>query len=224
MVKSIFAKAFLISTGIFIIGFFIGGAIERSLTADIEAKTTAVENSIQEIELESLYLLSISNKSCVFLNDIVRKTNNNLDDLAGQLANYDEDNIIFTNRDLVNLKSKYTNLLLKSWLIQENLEGKCGKNSVSILYFYDRDCNDCQVQGNILTSLKHDFQEGVMVFPLDHSLGLSSVDLLESSYNVTKFPSIVVNDVRYEGIINFESLKSYICSAIPQNEKCIKLS
>jgi hypothetical protein len=195
--------------------------IENSLTSDLATKTAAVENSIQEIELESLILtVSNSNQSCVFLNDIVRRTNNNLDELAGQVAAYDEDRIIFTNDDLVNLKGKYTNLLIKSWLLQENVEKNCEKNTVSILYFYDRECTDCIVQGNILTALKQKFKENVMIFPLDQSLGLSTVDLLGSSYNVTAPPSIVVEEVMYNGIVRFQDLRNYVCSSIPDDENC----
>lgn len=221
MVRNIFVRTFLITVGIFVIGFFAGSMIERSLTGDLETKTTEVENSIQEIELESLLVTaSGSERSCVFLNDIVRRTNNNLDELAGQVATYDEDLIIFTNKDLVNLKEKYTNLLLKSWLLQGNIEKNCGTSAVSILYFYDRECSDCLVQGNILTSLKNDFKESVMIFPLDHSLGMSTVGLLESSYNVTKYPSLVINERRFGGIIGSDDLRDYVCSVIPENGNC----
>lgn len=219
--NNIFVRTFLITSGIFIIGFFLGSMIEGALTSDLDAKTAAVENSIQEIELEGLILAGSShNQSCVFLNDIVRRTNNNLDDLAGQIAAYDEDRIIFTNDDVINLKGKYTNLLIKSWLLQSNVEENCGKNTVSILYFYDRECADCLVQGNILTALKSEFEENVMIFPFDRSLGLSTVDLLESSYNVTVYPSIVVEGSMYGGITKFQDLKNYVCSVIPGDENC----
>lgn len=219
MVRGVFLKTFFISLGIFVIGFFIGSVVENSLTADLRERTESIQNSIQEIELESLYLLSVSNSSCPFLNDLVRKTNNNLDDLAGKLSSYDEEKIVFTSNDLVNIKSKYTVLLVKDWLLQNSVRQHCKTNSASILYFYDRDCTDCLFQGDILTVLKQQFKEKVMIFPLDHSLGTSPVSLLESYYNITRFPSVVIDEAAYSGIIPFKNLREYVCSTV-SDEKC----
>ncbi len=220
MVKSVFVKTFIMTLGVFVIGFFLGSSLERSLTADLSAKIGAIENSIQDIELEALYLLTSSNSSCVFLDDVVRRTNNNLDEISTQLSSYDEKNIVFTNVDLVNIKSRYTSLLIKDWLLQNSIREKCGTNSISVLYFYKREgCPECIVQGNILTVLKGHFREKVMIFPLDHDLGVSSVGLLENNYNITKFPSVVVNEKVYTGTVGFEGLRESVCVVV-SDEKC----
>ena len=220
MVRGVFLKTFVMSLGIFVIGFFLGSVVEKSLTTDLNAKTQAIENSIQDIELESLYLLTSSNSSCIFLDDLVRRTNNNLDELAGQLSGYDQNKIVFTSVDLVNIKTKYTSLLVKDWLLQGSVNKNCNTNSTTVLYFYKREgCSDCVVQGNILTVLKQQFKEKVMIFPLDHDLGVSSVELLESNYNVTSFPSVVINNELYSGIVGFGRLRGSVCSVIT-DEKC----
>lgn len=217
--RNVFIKTFIISVGIFVIGFLIGSVVEKSLTDDLSSKTESIDNSIQQIELENLYLLSVSNSSCFFLNDLVRKTNNNLDELAGQLSSYDQNKIIFTSSDLVNVKSKYTNLLVKDWLLQKSVSQHCITNSTSILYFYDRNCVDCIFQGDALTVLKERMKEKLMVFPLDHSLGLSTVSLLESNFNVTKFPSVVIDEKTYSGVVPFEQLRDNICKTV-SDESC----
>lgn len=220
MVKNVFIKTFLITAGIFVIGFFVGSSLEGLLTSDLQAKTEEIENSIQEIELENLYLLALSDDSCIFLGDIVRKTNNDLDQLAGQLSEYSEENIIFTRDELTGVKKRYSNLLVKAWLLQEGIKENCGQSSVSILYFYDRDCPDCILQGGMLTVLKEDFKESVMIFPFDHSLDVSTIGLLESRYNVTEFPSVVVENATYSGLVRNDLLRESICSSIPEHASC----
>lgn len=220
MVKfGIYAKAFFISVGIFFSGLLIGLYLERSTTISLSSKTSNIESTVQEIELEILYFQGLNeSSSCNFLNEIIRKTNNNLDDLADQLSRYSEKDIILTRDDLESLKKRYSFLLIKDWLLQERIKSDCGSRSASILYFYDREgCIDCIVQGNILTSLKNSFKEKVMIFPLDIRVQLSMIDILRERFNVTKTPSLVIENKLYEGIVSKEIIKQNICNVLDAN-------
>lgn len=220
---SIYLKAFIISIVIFISGLFVGLFVESYLVSNVISRTSELENSIQEIELEMLYFQNLNETySCPFLNEIVRKTNNNLDTLAQQLTMYSEKNVIFTPKEIRDLKAKYSFLLIKDWLLQEKIKLTCGTDVVTILYFYDREgCDDCVIQGNILSVLKESFKEKLMVFSLDRRVELSMINILMERYNVTKMPSIVIDEKVYSGITSKDQIKTLICNQISNVTACL---
>jgi hypothetical protein len=222
--KDVFVKTFFISLGIFLIGIFIGFFIEKNLESGLTSKTAYIESAVQEIELELLYFQGLNaSASCDFLNEVVRKTNNNLDILANQITVYSEKNIIFTVPDVLELKTKYTFLLIKDWILQERIKKACGSHTVTVLYFYSTEgCDDCLIQGNILTVLKNSFKEKLMIFPVDEKINLSMIPVLMKEYNVTKTPSIITNGVLHSGIVSKDQMKKIICNQVGNVTECLQ--
>ena len=218
---NIFVKSFIISLFLFLIGIGIGMGIEKIDSTGLFAKTTSIENSIQEIELEMLYFQNLnSSTSCTFLNDILGKTNNNLDILSSQLEKYSDRNIIFTG-DLADIKEKYTGLAIKSWLLNEQIKTNCGPKSASLLYFYQtQNCNDCAVQGNILTNLKQTYKDKLLVYPLDVGVKLDLINILQERYNITSFPSVVIGDTVFKGIVGKGDIIPLICQQLGNVTGC----
>lgn len=216
---SVYVKAFFISLIVFVLGLYTGMNIEKFVTSDLLSRTGSIESSVQEIELEMLYFQNLNESyACDFLNEIVRKTNNNLDILSDQISRYSEENVLITRTDIENLKEKYTFLLVKDWLLQERIKVNCGTKTVSVLYFYDRKgCDDCIVQGNILSSLKSSFKEKLMVFPLDIKVESSMLDILIKRFNITSVPSLVIEGKVYSGIVSTDNLKNIICDISDEN-------
>ena len=217
----LYLKTFVISAAIFSFGLIIGLYIENFFVSDLSARAAIVENSVREIELEMLYFQGLSDTySCDFLNAIVRKTNNNLDTLAGELQ-YSEKNVLFTTEEIKSVKTTYTSLLIKDWLLQERIKRSCGTNTVTVLYFYStEDCDDCITQGNVLTLLKSIFKEKLMVFPIDIQIDLSMIDILMDRFNATTMPALVIDDKTYTGIVGKAELTAIICDKLPEIEEC----
>jgi len=222
--QNVFIKTFFITFVVFVIGLVLGLFIERYFQSDMTSRITSIESSVQEIDLEILYFQSLNDSSsCFVLNQIVRDTNNNLDSLAEQLGGYSEKNIIFTQNEIKDLKTKYTFLLIKDWILQGKIRKNCGMNSVSVLYFYDtKNCDDCIIQGNILSLLKNSFKEKLMVFPLDKNINLAMLRILLNKYNITNIPSVVINDEVYSGIVSEDNLKKILCSELTNATQCSK--
>lgn len=218
MVKiGIYLKAFFISLGIFLLGIIIGFHLERTLMNEITLRTKLIENSVREIELEMLYFQRFEKNSlaCNFLNELIRKINVNLDELAGKLSAYSEQSIFFSKAELEELKKRYTYLLIKDWLLQERVKENCGTNVSTILYFYKkRGCEECVIQGKILSVLKLKYKERLMIFPIDSDVDVEMVKILMKNYNITKFPSLVISEKTYSGIIPKEEVEKWICSQI----------
>ncbi len=221
-ITNVYITALIITIIVFILGLLLGLSVERYILSGITKKTSSIENSIQEIELELLYFQWLnSTDSCDFLREIARKTNNKLDSLADQLSGYSTKNILFTKNDVKNIKSKYTSLLIKDWLLQEKIKKDCDANVVSVIYFYSTEgCYDCITQGEVLTLLKNKFKDKLMVFPLDVGLKSDMVNILMSRFNVTLTPTVVVNNNKYDGIISKTQLESIICSELPEIAEC----
>ncbi len=219
---SLYVKTFIISVAIFSFGLIVGLFIENFFVSDLSARARIIENSVREIELEMLYFQELTDtESCGALNEIVRTTNNNLDTLAGELTQYSEKNVLFTGSEIKNVKTTYTSMLIKDWLLQERIKKSCGTSTVTVLYFYSTEgCDDCITQGNVLTLLKGIFKEKLMVFPIDVQIDLSIIDILKSHFNVDDLPAVVIDENTYKGIIGKAELMSIICENLPGIEEC----
>lgn len=220
---SIYIKAFIISLAIFSLGILAGLSIERFRVSDFITKMSSMENYMQEIELEMLYFQEKNeNHTCDFLNEIIRTTNNNLDLLAAELTKHSEKETIFSKSEIESLKKKYTFFLLKGWLLQERVKKDCGTKVVTVLYFYDREeCDDCLIQGEILSVLKYSFKEKLMVYPLDAKVDTAMIRILINKYNITSFPSLVISEKVYSGIVQKNELRTIICDQLGNITQCI---
>jgi len=219
---NIYVKAFLITVLVFIFGLFVGLNIERFMLSNLESRSSSIESSIRDIELELLYFQGLGEKdSCTFLKEVVRKTNNMLDVMADQLGSYNEKDILFTSGQIADVKATYTSLLIKDWILQDRIKKECNSTVVSVLFFYStKDCDDCVVQGDVLTLLKDTFKDKLMVFPLDVDVDSNMVDILMSKYGVKSEPSLVINGQLYSSIMQKDRLKSIICSGLPGAPEC----
>jgi hypothetical protein len=220
---NIYILSLVITIAIFFLGLFIGLNIEKFVLSNLSNRASSIENAIQEIELEMLYFQGLDpEESCPFLREVVRKTNNQLDIFAEQLGGYSDKRILFTRGDVTNIKNKYTSLLIKDWILQEKIKKDCNATVVSILYFYSTEgCDDCILQGDILTLLKEKFKDRLMVFPLDVEIDNDMVEILSGGFNITSTPALVINDRKYSGIITKEPLEGLICYELPEIEQCV---
>lgn len=218
---NLYLKTFVVSLVIFVLGIFIGLNMERFVASDVADQTQQIENSIQEMELEMLYFQGVEQReSCDFLNEIVRRTNINLDELSLQLSHYSEEKILFTRSNVKELKRKYTFLLIKDWLLQEKIKKDCGTDTVSILYFYDtEDCGDCLVQGNVLSLFKSSLKEKIMIFPIDVNVESSMVGILLHKYNISSRPALEIEGKVYKGIQSKDEIKKIICGKLKEKDK-----
>ncbi|MBW3016851.1 hypothetical protein KY316_00630, partial [Candidatus Woesearchaeota archaeon] len=90
----------------------------------------------------------------------------------------------------------------------------CSMNDVTELYFYSKyECPECNDQGFLLTHYKKIFGDRLLVFPIDSDIKDQevSISLVESQYGVTKYPTMIISEKKYEGFIDEEVLGELIC-------------
>ena len=105
---------------------------------------------------------------------------------------------------------------LNYWLFAKKTKEKCDLDVVNILYFYsEKNCQTCPDQGVILTYFKKTFGDKLLVFPIDvdYELNEPVITILKKQYDVTMYPTTIIEDQKYEGIIHNEELKKIICDS-----------
>jgi len=219
---NVYVKAFAITVAVFVFGLVVGLGVERFMLAGLESRSSSIESSISDIELELLYFQGLNaSESCSFLKEVVRTTNNQLDLLADQLSGYTGQDIVFTARQVADAKATYTSSLIKDWILQERIRQQCNSTGVSVLYFYSTDnCDDCVLQGDALTLMKGTFKDRLMVFPLDVGVQSNMVGILMTKFGLTSTPGLVVDGKTYDGLVAEPQLKGIICADLPGAPEC----
>ncbi|MDD5318809.1 MAG: thioredoxin family protein [Candidatus Pacebacteria bacterium] len=137
-----------------------------------------------------------------------------LSDELGTLAtklSYMEENDS-SNPDLIQLKTYYSILEIKDFLLMQQLGQRCPFKPVSILYFYSKadQCPDCQKMSYVLTYLREQYPE-VRIYSFDYDLGLSLVETMKSMYKIgNQLPAIVVGEKVYYGFIDIDQMKKIV--------------
>ena len=111
-------------------------------------------------------------------------------------------------------KKRYALLQLQFYLNALELKEKCNFNYTTAVYFYshyDKTLEQAQnAQSAVLVDLIHQCKDFTVV-PLPIDLQISSIDFIKSKYNVSKAPSILVDEEKVlEGLQTKAALKSAV--------------
>ena len=202
----IYITAFVMSVMIFISGIAIGILM-------LQLRNRKLEQEMKEINIKSLDMgmqlrLMENADDCVTFDALLNSTLNDMGKIESKFAEI-EDGSELNKYDMNYMRKNYQLLSLKYLLLIEKFP-QCIKNRTIIIYFYtNKDCQKCEDQGIILTHVKKIYRNKVLIFPFDDSLNLSSIRMLELEYNITSYPSIVV-DGKVHGYMNLDSLEALL--------------
>ena len=119
-----------------------------------------------------------------------------------------------------NIARRYLLDNLKYWLFATKTKSLCKEHDfVNILYFFSEDhCPSCPNQGVLLTYFKKIFEDRLLIFPVNVDLEPNErmIKILRTRYNITSYPSIVIDSERFEGIVPRNKLYAEICSKFRQ--------
>lgn len=198
----LYALAFIISIIIFGIGIYVGEIFSK---ANLEKMEVSVEKTSQR--LYSLELLLLSDEPELFCPVYIENLgviDNELESIANKLT-YLEEVKGFTD---VDLKKQYFIIEVNSYLLAKKINEKCKQNATLILYFYSNErCEKCVEQGAELTEARHAVNN-TRLYSFDGDLGSGVADALKAKYNITDYPTIVINDKVFRGYMDREQLKA----------------
>ena len=195
---------FLITVIIFITAIALSNYFSNKKIANLREIEDKISTDIMSSETQ--YDL-LAESSCKDLSGDV--LSQELNALAQKLT-YTEANLNQNSTDLLRLKTYYTLLQIKDYLLMKKISVKCGTKPVFILYFYTQDCPECEQQGYVLTYLREQYPN-LRIYSFDYNLDNPALHTLISLYKVKDtVPATVINDKVYNGFLDKNKLESYL--------------
>jgi hypothetical protein len=209
---------------IFSLGLTLGLVIENQRYDVIEKVNQEQETKYLSLQLQYIYLSTFSNyNNCPILATTLKGTITDLSNSLSNLISFEEDSDEQSNQKKI-VQRRYILDNLRYWLLARESKQKCNLEIVPILYFYTKDCPSCPNQGTILTYYKKIFGEQVLVFPINLDLRNEEpmVEIVMNQFNITKYPSLIIDNKKYEGVVRNEQLNEIICSSLDESPQCKK--
>jgi hypothetical protein len=208
----IYAAAFVISLAIFVIGIYIGMLIDQ---ANVRSISDDVSNISEKVASIQLLLLSEGNSSsfCPIYVSQLDSIDGDVERIGYKLSYLEEEKGIYD----AELKKKYFIVEAESYLLSGKVRTLCGGDEVLLINFYsNRDCAKCRDQGvEVLKARDALSDEGIDVklFSFDGEIGSPVAEAFAMQYNVTTYPSVIINGRTYAGYRSSEDLQAYIKAA-----------
>jgi hypothetical protein len=188
---STYAIAFAITTLIFATAFYVSNYFNNQRVADVRNTEDSISTDILSLETQ-FDLLTEHSCGNIAENTILPSE---LTSLGSELS-YLEAQGSSNQAEVGRLKSLYSVLEIKDYLLMQQLAAKCNLKPVFILYFYSNggDCADCEKQGYALTSLTQTYPQ-LRVYSFDYNLQVGALQMLISIDDVDNHPpALVIND------------------------------
>jgi len=213
--KDKYVMAAIFTILIFSLGLALGIIMDYERLRWIDKLTKEYDVDFRSLQFQALYMgtLEKDNASCDVLYATLERA---IADLGASLENvleYEKQSKV--KRDDFNIiRRRYLIDNLKYWLFAKEAKQLCDLDVVNILYFYSEDeCNNCPAQGTILTYYKKIFDDKLLIFPLNLDLEKDEpiLEILRRKYKAYNLPTIIVEEKKYEGVVNKAELGKIIC-------------
>ncbi len=188
-------------------------------------KYRAFETAVQEqtVTFESLQLQSFllqqeafANTSayCESLRVALNESLKQLDPVLRRVLEYERNKGREETLEANILVRKYRIANTRYYLLARAGRDECGMDHAIILYFKTRDCPECERASIILTGLKERLQDRLLVFTYDPSVPRDAISrFMQAAYNITTFPTIILNEKPYQGELSTPALLREICAS-----------
>jgi len=212
--KDKYIIATFLTLGIFFLGLLLGFVIEAKRVSYIRMLSQEQELDFTSLQLQYQYIDQLNQEDDC---DAVLKTSDNyiesLESARLKLESYNEVQKI-SKQDFEILKREYILSQLNYWLFSTKTKELCDADAVILLYFFSTDekCPRCEQQAFILTYLKKKLDDKILTFALDSEyIEEPMITLLKERYDVTEFPTLVIEDAKYVGLTSKEAILKEIC-------------
>lgn len=206
----VYVGAFIISLLIFLIGIYVGYALDSTNIAGLTDEVSSVSEKVAAVQL---LLLSEPNSSsfCPIYSSELDKLDQQIEKIGYKLTYLEDERNIYDDE----LKKKYFILEAESYLLSKKVKFLCSDNRTLLIHFYsNKNCGQiCKDQGiSVLQARDQLAGEGIEVklFSFDGELGSPIAEALETEYNITKYPTLVVNGKTYSGFQSVDKIKTTI--------------
>lgn len=201
-------SAFAIATVVFLLGIFVGESLNNGKTSQITSASDAVRLEILDLELQQE--LSKSDPCGIgFLNSISAQ----LDEIGTKLS-FLEETLGKNDKTVIALKKPYTMLMIRHYLLIKQRNEKCNEDYTTILFFYSNQnqyIQESEKQGYVLGYFGDKYgYEKLKVYSIDSDLDLGVIKMLKEEYNISSYPTTVINENVFVGYKDKEELERYL--------------
>jgi len=210
-----YLAAIVITIFIFMIGLILGISMDMEKTKYANYIMEKQDVNFESLQLQYLYLQTLQNKGTKDVCPVIQKVlENNLKVLQPvllKLMEY-EKNKDGNSPEYQLLKRKYIIYNIKYYLLSEKSRKLCNNDVVNVLYFYSDNCSICPSEGYILSHLRKAMKGRLLVFPFDVSYKKEPmIGILVARYNITRYPTIIVEGKKLQGFQTQNQLLKVIC-------------
>lgn len=203
---------------IFLLGLLLGVVMDNERVNTLEDTYQAYDLDYRSLQLQfSLLNVFEDETTCGVFEVAMDNAVAELVDSLTKVENYDELSLS-QKEEFDLLERRYLLDNIRYWTVVKEAQEVCDINRLSILYFYSGDyCDNCPDQGVILTYFKKKYEDQLLVFPINVDLAKdeSVIKLLLENYNISSYPSVVVGDKVYAGVVaSQEELAKDICEGL----------
>ncbi|MBI5393123.1 hypothetical protein HZA96_04590 [Candidatus Woesearchaeota archaeon] len=222
--KEKYILAALLTLLIFSLGLTLGILLDSVRLQKSEKLSKQQEIDYGSLQLQYLYLTTFSENedSCSVLKVALDKS---IKDLSVSLEKFDQykHNSNFNKDEFNMVARRYILDNIKYWLFAQKSQQKCAIDLVTVLYFYsENDCSICPDQGVLLTYYKKIYGEKLLIFPINADLeeNEAMITVIKSKYNITQYPTIIIGNKKYEGVVKKQQLGKVICNNFVNKDIC----
>ena len=212
--KSKYLVAAIITATVFVLGLLLGLLIEGQRVSYIDDVSKEQNLDFNSLQLQYAYIDQLSQENnCQAVSKTFEKNIEGLENTRVRLENFDESSTL-NKKDFDLLKREYTLAQIRYWLLAKRTKELCDEEVVSILYFFsdDEECANCNSQAFVLTFLKKQFKEKLLIFSFDSKFEDEPlVNIIKASYEIKRFPTLMIEGKKYEGFTKKEVILEEIC-------------
>jgi len=200
--------AFILTLLVFSGGVILGFTLDNVRLEDSKQIALKEKVNLRSIQLQQQYIDS-GQADCKTLNKVLEENINQLGLKMETVQEYDK-NSVFNQEEFDLQLQDYFLTEIQFLLTSQEIDLKCSRDSVKVVYFYDE--NNQDTQGDILAYLKKKFGSKLLVFSFDSTFQHEPmIPILLSSHKITEYPSLVINGKTYSGHQPVKQLISTIC-------------
>lgn len=204
-VRSIHVSVLLTVTLMFLLGVLLGMKVSEYRMKEFETTSKLLRRYLLDLQLQAL----ITSKNICNI-DVTRMGEDKI--RLGKYLSVLESQLGKEHEDVLDLKRDYTLLSIYQWVLMKDYQEKCDSNITLVLFFYSNvnNVSECERQGYVLDYLYYSYPKTVVVYALDYDIDTGSLNVLKELYDVRRVPTVVINDVKFEGFHSFDELKGMI--------------
>lgn len=216
--------AFFLTVIVFLLGLFLGLVIEGKRISVAEQSYQELELELASTQLQFTFLNWLGEEeSCPLIQEVLGANLFQLELLSQKLGEHADDSTI-SDEEFVRLKRLYSLEELHYWFLADKVQELCDDAIMRIIYFYstDNNCPSCAEQAVVLGYFKKVFGQSLLVFSLDERLDEPMIQLIKKTYNVTTYPTLLVEKEKIVGepFVGKDELMELVCGSLPNEEAC----